>query len=189
MAQKVLDALKSHHAAAIEHTESQHGDEIVWVKRDQLVPVATWLKTDPAMLFDAPVFCTCIDRLDWQPQGVPPSMRWTEDKPRFEVAYQLRSSKYRYRLRIKIAVPESDPRVPSLAALWPAFDWQERETFDMYGIRFDGHPDLRRIYMYDEFVGYPLRKDYPKEKRQPLVRRDDLPMNPIKVDRAHPGDK
>ena len=50
----------------------------------------------------------------------------------------------------------------------------------MYGIKFDGHPDLRRIYLYEEFVGYPLRKDYPKEKRQPLVRRDDLPINPIK---------
>src|SRR5687767_5485928 len=110
MAQKVLDALKSHHAAAIEHTESQHGDEIAWVKRDQLVAVATWLKNDPAMLFDAPVFCTCIDRLDWQPQGVPPSQRWTEDKPRFEIAYQLRSFSHRHRLRLKIAVPESDPR-------------------------------------------------------------------------------
>ena len=71
--------------------------------------------------------------------------------------------------------------MPSLAELWPAFNWQERETFDMYGIRFDGHPDLRRIYLYEEFVGYPLRKDYPKEKRQPLVRRDDLPINPIKA--------
>jgi hypothetical protein len=82
--------------------------------------------------------------------------------------------------RLKCAVPEHDARVPSLAALWPAFDWQERETFDMYGIKFDGHPDLRRIYLYEEFVGYPLRKDYPKEKRQPLVRRDDLPISPIK---------
>ena len=77
---------------------------------------------------------------------------------------------------------EADARVPSLAELWPAFNWQERETFDMYGIHFDGHPDLRRVYMYDEFVGYPLRKDYPKEKRQPLVRRDDLPINPIKAE-------
>ncbi len=185
MAQKVLDSLKAHHPAAIEHTESQHGDEIAWVKRDQLLAVATWLKTDPTMLFDAPVFCTCIDRLDWRPLGVPPSQAWTEDKPRFEVCYQLRSVTHRYRLRLKIAVLESDPSVPSLAGLWPAFNWQERETFDMYGIRFDGHPDLRRIYLYEEFVGSPLRKDYPKEKRQPLVRRDDLPMNPIKVAREH----
>ena len=175
MSQKVLDALQAAHGSAVERVESQHGDEIAWIKRDQLVAVATWLKTDPAMLFDAPVFVTCIDRLDWH--------GWTPDQidqPRFEVCYQLRSQKHRHRIRLKIAVPENDTRCPSLATLWPAFDWQERETYDMYGIRFDGHPDLRRIYLYEEFVGYPLRKDYPKEKRQPLVRRDDLPINPIK---------
>jgi NADH-quinone oxidoreductase subunit C len=183
MSQKVLDALKAAHGSAIELVESQHGDEIAWVKRDDLVAVATWLKNDPAMLFDAPVFVTCIDRLDWHPTGVPPSTHWNETKPRFEVCYQLRSQPHRHRLRLKIAVPEHDARCPSLATLYPAFDWQERETFDMYGIRFEGHPDLRRIYMYEEFVGYPLRKDYPKEKRQPLVRRSDLPINPIKAEK------
>lgn len=181
MAQKVLDALTAAHASAVERTESLHGDEIAWIKRDQLVAVATWLKTDAAMAFDAPVFCTCIDRLDWRPIGVPLAQHWTEDKPRFEVCYQLRSSTHRHRLRLKIGVPEHDARVPSLAGLWPAFDWQERETFDMYGIKFDGHPDLRRIYLYEEFVGYPLRKDYPKEKRQPLVRRDDLPRSTTSI--------
>jgi len=184
MALKVLDALKAAHPAAIELTESINGDEIVWVKRDELIPVATWLRDDPTMLFDSPVFVTCIDRLDWRPvstTGLPlTAQAWNESKPRFEVVYQLRSHKLRHRLRVKVSVPEHDARCPSLATLWPAFDWQERETFDMYGIRFDGHPDLRRIYMYEEFVGYPLRKDYPKEKRQPLVRRDDLPINPIK---------
>lgn len=189
MSAKVLDALKAVHGMAIESLESQHGDEIAWIKRDHLLAVATWLKSDPAMAFDAPVFATCIDRLDWRPVDVPPGPRvypatapWSDDgtKPRFEVVYQLRSTLHRHRLRLKCAVPEHDPRVPSLAALWPAFNWQERETYDMYGIKFDGHPDLRRIYLYEEFVGYPLRKDYPKEKRQPLVRRDDLPINPIK---------
>ncbi len=184
MSQKVLDALKAAHASAIEATESQFGDEIAWVKREQLVAVATWLKNDPAMLFDYPIFCTCIDRLDWRPVGLPPSAHWAEGKPRFEVAYQLRSQKHRHRIRIKVSIPEHDTRCPSLATLWPAFNWQERETFDMYGIQFEGHPDLRRIYLYEEFVGYPLRKDYPKEKRQPLVRRDDLPINPIKADQG-----
>jgi NADH-quinone oxidoreductase subunit C len=182
MSQKVLDALKAAHGHAVHHTESQFGDEIAWVVREQLIPVATFLKNDPTMAFDSPVFVTAIDRLDWKPVGVPPSQHWTEDKPRFEVAYQLRSSTHKHRIRIKVAVPEHDPRVPSLAQLWPAFNWQERETYDMYGIRFDGHPDLRRIFLYEEFVGYPLRKDYPKDKRQPLVRRDDLPINPIKRD-------
>lgn len=177
MSHQVLDALKANHGAAVELTETQQGDEIAWIKRDSLVPVATWLKTDPAMLFDSPVFCTAIDRLDWHPVAAPPSTHWTEAKPRFEVCYQLRSSKHRHRLRVKVALPEADPRCPSLASVWSAFDWQERETFDMYGIKFENHPDLRRIYLYEEFVGYPLRKDYPKEKRQPLVRRDDLPMS------------
>ena len=181
MSVKVLEALKAKFGGAIELAESQHGDEIAWIKRESLVEVATWLKNDPAMLFDSPVFCTCIDRLDWRPVDVPRAQHWNEDKPRFEVCYQLRSSTHRYRLRLKVAVPETDARCASLSSLWPAFVWQERETFDMYGIRFDNHPDLRRIYMYEEFVGYPLRKDYPKEKRQPLVRRDDLPMNPIKA--------
>ncbi|MEO8704159.1 MAG: NADH-quinone oxidoreductase subunit C [Kofleriaceae bacterium] len=183
MAQKVLDALKAKFGDAIERTESQHGDEIAWVVRDELVTVAAWLLTEPTMLFDAPVFCTCIDRLDWRPVGAPPSTHWSDDsgRPRFEVCYQLRSQPHRHRLRLKIGVPETDARCPSLSSLWSAFDWQERETFDMYGIRFENHPDLRRIYLYEEFVGYPLRKDYPKEKRQPLVRRDDLPINPIKA--------
>jgi NADH-quinone oxidoreductase subunit C len=174
MSKKVLDALTAKHGDAIEKVESIGNDEIAWVKRDKLAAVATWLRDDAAMAFDAPVFVTCIDRLDWKPAGRPPAEAWTEDKPRFEVCFQLRSSKHKHRVRLKVALAENDARCPSLTPLWPGFDWQERETFDMYGIRFEGHPDLRRIYMYEEFVGYPLRKDYPKDKRQPLVRRPDL---------------
>jgi NADH-quinone oxidoreductase subunit C len=182
MAQKVLDALTAKHAHAIVRTGSAHGDEMAWIKRENLVEVARWLRDDPAMAFDSPVFCTCIDWLDWHPVGRPPSEHWNDTKPRFTVCYQLRSSVHKHRIRLEIELPEHDPRVPSLADLWPAFNWQERETFDMYGIQFDQHPDLRRIYLYEEFVGYPLRKDYPKEKRQPLVRRDDLPINPLKAE-------
>jgi len=182
MSQKVLDALKAVHGAAVERTASAHGDEIAWIKRDNLLAVATWLRDDAAMAFDAPVFCTCIDWLDWHPVGRPPSEGWSEDKPRFTICYQLRSQTHKHRIRLEVELPEHDARCPSLAELWGAFNWQERETFDMYGIRFEGHPDLRRIYMYEEFVGYPLRKDYPKEKRQPLVRRDDLPINPMKAE-------
>ncbi len=176
MSQKVLDALKAAHPHAVARTGSAHSDDIAWIKRDNLVEVAKWLRDDPAMAFDSPVFCTAIDWLDWHPVGRPPSEHWDESKPRFTVCYQLRSSVHKHRVRLEIELPERDPRLPSLATLWPAFNWQERETFDMYGIQFDGHPDLRRIYLYEEFVGYPLRKDYPKEKRQPLVRRDDLPV-------------
>ena len=181
MSKKVLDALTAKFPSAIVRTASANGDEIAWIKRDDLLAVAKWLRDDPAMAFDAPVFCTCIDWLDWKPQHRPPSEAWNETKPRFTVCYQLRSVAHKHRIRLEIELPENDARCASLAELWSAFNWQERETFDMYGIKFDNHPDLRRIYLYEEFVGYPLRKDYPKEKRQPLVRRDDLPINPIKV--------
>jgi len=180
MSQKVLDALKAKFGDAIEQTAQQHGDEVAYLKRDKLLEIASWLRNDPAMAFDAPVFATCIDLLDWQPVVIPqhPSTNarpaYDGAGPRFEVCWQLRSMTHRHRIRIKVRVTEADPKVASLAPLWPGFDWQERETFDMYGIRYEGHPDLRRIYLYEEFVGHPLRKDYPKEKRQPLVRRPDL---------------
>jgi NADH-quinone oxidoreductase subunit C len=180
MAKQVLDALTAKFPHAVDRTETGAGvggDEVAWIKRDNLVEVAKWLRDEQGFVF--PVFNTCIDRLDWRPVGVATSEHWNESKPRFEIVYQLRS-KTNQRIRLKIAVPEQDARCPSLADLWPAFNWQERETFDMYGVRFDAHPDLRRIYLYEEFVGYPLRKDYPKEKRQPLARRDDLPLNPMK---------
>lgn len=177
MAQKVLDALKAKFGAAIEHTGSEHGDEVAVVKADKLLDVARFLRDDQAMAFDVPVFVTALDLADWAPVGHPaPGARPAYDGtgPRFEVSYQLRSVNHRHRLRLKVRLAEAKPNLPSLTPLWPGFTWQERETFDMYGIRFDGHPDLRRIYLYDEFVGYPLRKDYPKDKRQPLVRRPDL---------------
>ncbi len=182
MAQNVLDTLtvlRANFGADIERTETQHGDEIAVVKAAALIAIATFLRDDPAMLFDAPVFVTAIDLLHWQPvhaKADSGDVRPAYDgvSPRFEVCYQLRSNPHRRRIRLKILVTEAKPTVPSLTPLWVGFNWQERETFDMYGIRFEGHPDLRRIYLYDEFVGYPLRKDYPKEKRQPLVRRTDL---------------
>lgn len=180
MSQKVLDALTAKFGDAIEQTSSLHRDEVAYIKRDKLTAVATWLRDDPAMAFDAPVFATCTDFLDWRPVAIPqhpssdPRREYDGVGPRFEVSWQLRSTQHRHRIRIKVRVAESDPKVASLTPLWPGFDWQERETFDMYGIRYEGHPDLRRIYLYDEFVGHPLRKDYPKEKRQPLVRRPDL---------------
>ncbi len=170
MSQKVLKTLNKKFGDAITKTESQHGDEIAYVKRDKLVEVATFLRDDKKMAFDAPVFVTCIDVMGTEP----------DNDYRFQVCFQLRSMTHRHRIRLKVEVTEDDPTVPSLTAIWPGFDWQERETFDMYGIKFEGHYDLRRIYLYEEFVGYPLRKDYPKDKRQPLVRRRGEPK---RVDR------
>jgi NADH-quinone oxidoreductase subunit C len=184
MAKKVLEALSAKFGDAVEPAV-QHGDEIAYVQPARLLEVAAWLRDDAAMAFDAPVFVTAVDRQAWQHPAAPDGTALELDADgelrfRFEVCWQLRSSTKRHRLRLKVRATGAAPKVASLAALWPAFDWQERETFDMYGIVFEGHPDLRRIYLYDEFVGYPLRKDYPKDKRQPLVRRDDLAGNPVR---------
>jgi NADH-quinone oxidoreductase subunit C len=164
MSGAVIAALSKKFGDAILETADHCGDETAVVDGARLVAIAEWLKTDEAMAFDSVAFVTCIDRLD-QP-------RFDPEAPRFEVVYQLRSSRHRHRVRLKVKLAETKPEVPTLSHLWPAFNWLERECYDMYGVQFSGHPDLRRIYMYEEFVGYPLRKDYPKEKRQPLVRRE-----------------
>jgi NADH-quinone oxidoreductase subunit C len=78
--------------------------------------------------------------------------------PRFWVAYELYSLEHRHRLRVKVGLPEEDPTVPSVTGLFPTADWLERETYDFYGIVFDGHPDLRRILLPDGWEGWPLRK-------------------------------
>jgi NADH-quinone oxidoreductase subunit C len=93
--------------------------------------------------------------------------------PRFEVVYQLYSVSLNHRLRVKVPVPEEDPVVPTATGLWKSARWAEREVWDMFGVRFAGHPDLRRILMYPEFTGHPLRKDYPVERREPLVPERD----------------
>jgi len=161
MSEKVLDALKKKFGNKILETTAEHGDAVAVVGASDLLEIATWLRNDPAMSFESPVFVTCIDRL-----------AQTDQEPRFEVCCELRSQAKRHRIRLKVPVASTSAKVPSLTSLWPGLNWQERETFDMYGIEFDGHPDLRRIYLYDEFEGHPLRKDYRKDHRQPLVRRD-----------------
>lgn len=86
-------------------------------------------------------------------------------RARFEVHYVLKNSQSRERLVVKAGVDDPDPTLPSAYGLWPGADWMEREVFDMYGIRFEGHPDLRRILMPEGFSAYPLRKDYPLRGR------------------------
>jgi NADH-quinone oxidoreductase subunit C len=161
MSQLVLDRLKQRFGDAILETHAHRGDETAVVARERSLEVLEFLKHDPAMAFDLPTDLTAVDRL-----GL------AEAEPRFEVVYHLLSLAHKHRVRIKVRVTEDDPTVASATPLWSGFNWFEREAWDMYGIRFSGHPDLRRMFMYDEFVGHPLRKDYPKEHRQPLVRRE-----------------
>jgi len=117
-------------------------------------------RDDAALAFDVLIDLTAVDYLKYPGR---------EDGPRFEVVYHLYSITHNHRLRLKVRVDEDDASVPSAVALWPIANWLERETWDMFGVRFEGHPDLRRLLMYEEFVGHPLRKDYPINRRQPLI--------------------
>ena len=94
---------------------------------------------------------------------------WLGQEPRFEVVYHFYSTQHRVRVRLKTRVPEQDPTVDSLRSLYGSAAYMERECHDMYGIAFRGNPDLRPLLLYEGFVGHPLRKDYPKDREQPLV--------------------
>ena len=124
------------------------GDLAVTVKRESLHAICRFLRDDPAMDFDYIVHVSSVD--------------WPDDEERFEVVYEVYSIRLRHRLRVKTRVPEHDCYVDSLTDIWRGAEFMEREVFDMMGIRFKNHPDLRRILMPDDFQeGYPLRKDFP----------------------------
>jgi len=131
------------------------GEASVVVRSDTLRAVAEFLKTDSRLAFNVLVDMTAVDYLG--------------RSPRFDVVYHLLSLPHKRRLRLKVRVDEAGPEVDSLTSLWGCADWLEREIWDMFGIRFRGHPNLKRILMYEEFKGHPLRKDYPIQKRQPLI--------------------
>ena len=121
-------------------------DEVtIVVGLDDLHEVLTTLRDDPELSFD---FLSSLTATDWPRQD-----------PRFWVAYELRSMRARHRIRLKVGVSGSDPHIPSVTALFPTANWHEREVFDFYGIVFDGHPDLTRILLPDDWEGFPLRKD------------------------------
>lgn len=137
------------------------GDETIVIPREGLRQIFRFLKEDPKLDFN---FLTDITAVDYM----------GKEEPRFEVVYHLYSLRAKHRLRVKVPVPEEDPVVDSLTPLWPGANWLEREVWDMFGVRFLGHPDLRRILLYEEFQGHPLRKDYPVNQRQPLVPEREL---------------
>lgn len=146
----------------IQESHALHGDETVVISRDDATAIFTALRNAPEFAFELLADLTVVD--------------FYGKEPRFEVVYHLKSLSLGHRLRVKIRVPEDDAVVPTVSAIWKSGNWLEREAWDMFGLRFSGHPDLRRILMYEEFRGYPLRKDYPVDRRQPLVEERD-PVN------------
>jgi NADH-quinone oxidoreductase subunit C len=135
------------------------GQAVVVATPEGVVEALRTLRDDPELAFDLLADLTAVDYLG--------------RSPRFEVVYQLQSTAKHHRLRVKVPIDGPEPVVPSATAIWKSARWAERETFDMFGIRFDGHPDLRRILMYPEFQGHPLRKDYPLNQRWSLVPERD----------------
>jgi NADH-quinone oxidoreductase subunit C len=123
------------------------GELTIKFDKKYIVEVCTFIKTDPELLF---TFCSDITAVDWATR-----------KNRFTVVYNIYSMQSDFRLRLKTDVDESDCVIDSVSSVWQAANWQERETYDMYGIKFNNHPDLRRMYMPEEFEHHPLRKDFP----------------------------
>ncbi len=141
---KVLDARFGH---AIQLEEPFRSETILVVERDQLVPVCTFLRDDPNFSFNFLAVLTAVDH-------------WPKE-PRFTVVYQLYSVVKNVFLGLRVRLPGDDPRISTIEAIYPNANWHEREIYDMFGIFFEGHSDLRRILMAQDWEGHPLRKDYP----------------------------
>jgi NADH-quinone oxidoreductase subunit C len=156
----ILERLRERVGARILETHELRGDSTAVVDGAALGDVLRVCRDDPQLAFDVLMDLTAVDYSRYPGR---------EDGPRFEVVYHLYSLGWNHRLRVKVRVEEDAAVVPTAVPLWPIANWFEREVWDMFGIRFEGHPDPRRLLMYEEFVGHPLRKDYPINRRQPLI--------------------
>ena len=159
MSQRVVARLKQQFGDRILASSDFRGDDEARVGPNDWAEVARFLRDDDACAMDHFIDLTAVDY---------PERESDEGGCRFEVVLSLRSAAHNHRVRIKAQLPHAQP-IASVTAVWEGADWAEREVWDMFGIRSEGHPDLRRILMYEEFEGHPLRKDYPIEKAQPLV--------------------
>jgi NADH-quinone oxidoreductase subunit C len=165
MSKKVVRAIKKAFKSEVVSDHSDHGDFTVIVQPGKLGEIVQFLRDDEEMTFDHFCDLTVVD--------------WPEREDRFEVVIHLHSLVQGHRIRIKTSVGADDPTVPTISGTFRGADWFEREAFDMYGVKFEGHPDLRRILNFEQFEGHPLRKDYPKQKRQcPIPYRESCPEQP-----------
>jgi NADH-quinone oxidoreductase subunit C len=142
-------ALLAMNPAAVTGAKLDRNELTIWVDRIALRDACTALKNNPQLQYNALADLTCVD---WYPR-----------QPRFEVVYQLFSTTNKNYLRLKVRLPGEDANIDSLTPLWPGANFFEREVFDLFGVRFDEHPNLVRIMMPEDWEGHPLRKDYPVE--------------------------
>lgn len=147
-----IEKLKAENSAWIADFKDSHGEVTAIVPRESIVDVCWILKTKHG--FDMLADLCGADR-------------GPEEDPRFEVNYHLLGTKHHNRLRLKVLLSEDAPNVPTVVTVWKTANWHERETFDLFGIIFDGHPDLKRILLPSDFDGHALRKDYPLRGYEP----------------------
>ena len=155
----VLQKLEENHVDALLAQDENRGTVVIVVHKAQAYTVLEYLKTDPELAYTYLVDVTAVDNSQMEAE----LMQF--DYARFMVVYQLYSFQGQPRVRVKVPVHENDLNIASVTGLWRGANWLERETYDMFGIHFEGHPDLRRILMPDDFEGHPLRKDYPLRGR------------------------
>lgn len=154
----ILPNLPESIQTAILAVEEFKGETTVVLKRESLRAVVQFLKTDPNFRFDVMMDLFAMDYLKYS----------SEQPERFAVVYYLVSLLQGRRVRLKVFVSEEDPTIDSIHDIYKAANWFEREAWDLYGIAFNGHPNLTRILCHSEFVGHPLRKDYPSDQYQRL---------------------
>jgi len=147
MKQNVAEKLEKALPGCVRGVAEFRGDVTVTVRREEIARACAVLRDDPDLAFDMVIDVLGVDM--------------ARPEERFEVVYNLYSLRYREYVRLKVLVDEQDLTVPTVTGVWPGANWHERETYDMFGIVFTGHPDLRRMYMPEEFEYFPLRKDFP----------------------------
>ena len=151
---QIAAALQREHPDWVSEVFNALGETTAIVAREQIVEACNLLKTTPGLEFDMLADLCGFDR-------------GPEEEPRFEVNYHLFSTKSFHRLRLKVLLNEEDARVPTVTGVWRTANWHERETYDLFGVIFDGHPDLRRILLPDDWQGHALRKDFPLRGYEP----------------------
>ena len=147
MNERVLERLKEQCAGSVSEANEFRGELTIVIPKERIIEVCKFLKEDSGLRFDLLADLCGIDM--------------NTPTKRFGVIYNLYSYRNKHRIRLKTFAEEEHPKVPTVTVVWGTANWHEREAFDMYGILFEGHPDLRRIYMPDEFEYFPLRKDFP----------------------------
>jgi NADH-quinone oxidoreductase subunit C len=148
----VAEQLRAWNPQAVSEVVEYRGETTIVVPRELLLATAKQCKENPALDFDLLSDATCVDRFPVE--------------PRFELNYHLVSLARRDRLRLRTSVSAQQPVIDSLVPVWPGANWLEREIFDLFGVRFEGHPDLRRILLPEGFEGAPLRRDFPTEGKR-----------------------